>query len=110
MRNPYMVRRWASRRRGLQNSPEVRTSTRPVRTASDTISPPPIVFDPLLFEFRQLAKKYVALPLCATSNNVPATTRKIMVATYACITAGGMDAESSANGFTVNIIDLPIGT
>ena len=76
-----MVSRWASRRRALQNSPDARTSTRPVWMASDTHSPPPICFDPLLFDFRQLSKKYLALPLCTMSNNVPAATRTIMMTT-----------------------------
>ena len=59
--NPYIVRRWAILRRAVQNSADVSTSTHRVRTARDTISPPPTCFDPVLFELRQLAKKYLAL-------------------------------------------------
>ena len=36
---------------------------------------------PLLLDFRQLSKKYFALPLCTMSNSVPAATRTIMTTT-----------------------------
>ena len=49
--------------------------------AIDTSSPPPTCFDPLLFDLRQFSKKYLALPLCTTSNSVPAATRTIMTTT-----------------------------
>src|SRR3990172_7097027 len=102
-RKPYMVSRWAIRRRALQNSADVRTSTRPVWMASDANSPPPTCRDPLFFDFRQLSKKYLALPLCTMSYSVPITTRMIMMTTNVCMTAGDMDAESSANGLRENI-------
>ena len=70
-----MVRRWAILRRAVQNSADVSTSTNSVRIARDTISPPPTCFEPLFFDWRQLSKKYLALPLWMTSNRVPATTR-----------------------------------
>src|SRR3970282_1931622 len=63
IRNPYMVSRWATRRRALQNSPDARKSTRPVLMAIDANSPPPIAFDPLVFDFRQIIKKILRAPL-----------------------------------------------
>ena len=67
------------RRRGLQNSPEASTSTTAVCTAIETSSPPPTGCAP--FALRMFWKKYLALPLCTTSNSVPATTRTIMTTT-----------------------------
>src|SRR5688572_10803725 len=104
--NPYMVSRCATRRRALQNSPEASTSTTAVWTAIDTSSPPPSRREALPFDLRQLSKKYFALPLCTTSNSVPAATRTSMTMTKACMAPGGMDAESPANGLTANIETL----
>ncbi len=67
---PYIVSRCASRRFGLQNSPEASTSTITVLTAIDAVStglPWPRVL-------RDLAKKYVALPLWIMSSSVPTIT------------------------------------
>ncbi len=41
------------RRRTLQNSPDARTSTTPVLIASETMSPPPMLFRPRALERRQ---------------------------------------------------------
>ena len=67
------------RRRGLQNSPEASTSTtagldgdRDEFAAADRLR---------ALGLAQLAKKYFALPLCTTSNSVPAATRMIMTTT-----------------------------
>src|ERR1700680_4358818 len=100
---PYIVRRWAILRRMLQNSPEVTTSTTAVWTAMDTISPPPICCFAFFLEFRQLLTKYLALFLCTMSKSVPPATKRAMTTTYVCMTVGGTDAESSANGLLVNI-------
>src|SRR5207253_628976 len=91
-----------------QNSPEASTSTRPVLTATAIISPPSTAFA-LLFDFRQLLKKYLALPLCTMSNSVPAATRTTMRITKPCMPAGDMDAESAANGLVANIETLLAG-
>src|SRR5687768_2075081 len=93
---PYIVSRWATRRRALQNSPDARTSTTAAWTAIEASSPLRNFLESLLL--RQFWKKYFALPLCTMSKSVPAATSTIMRTTYACITAGGMDAESAANG------------
>ena len=98
-----MVRRWATLRRAVQNSAEVATSTQSVRIASETSSPPPTRLDPLFVALRQLSKKYLALPLWMTSYRVPAATRTAITMTYACMTAGSMDAESSAKGLWVSM-------
>src|SRR5215831_11003775 len=102
---PYIVRRWATLRRMLQNSPEAMTSTTAVWTAMASISPPPTCCFALFVELRQLLKKYVALFLCMMSKSVPAATKKAITTTYACMTLGGTDAESSANGLLMNMID-----
>jgi hypothetical protein len=73
-----MVSRWATRRRALQNSPDASTSITAVLTAMDASSPPSSCL-PLVF--RQLSKKYRALPLCTTSNSVPAATSTAMSTT-----------------------------
>ena len=72
-----MVSRCAIRRRALQNSPDASTSTTAVWMAIDSNSPPPTCCA-LLFDLRQLSKKYLALPLCTMSNSVPAATRTII--------------------------------
>ncbi len=72
---PYMPRRWAARRRAVQNSDEVSTSDSAVCTASEAISPPASCREPLEADLRQFSKKYRALPLWYTSYSVPATTR-----------------------------------
>jgi hypothetical protein len=68
--NPYIVSRWATRRLGLQNSPDARTSTTAVWTA---IVPRPTGL-PVSRDLRQFAKKYFALPLWAMSNSTPVIT------------------------------------
>src|SRR5262245_17989101 len=89
----------------LQNSPEAMTSTTAVWTAMASISPPPTCCFALSVELRQLLKKYVALFLCMMSKSVPATTKKAITTTYACMTLGGTEAESSANGLLMTMVD-----
>jgi hypothetical protein len=54
-------------------------------------------------ELLPLVPKYLALPLCTMSNSVPAATSTTMMITKVGMKAGGMNAESMANGLLVNI-------
>ncbi len=76
-----MVSRWASRRRWLQNSPEVSTSTARVLTAMATFSPPDTVRVACLLAFSAFLKKYSALFLWSVSRIVPPATRMTMAMT-----------------------------
>ena len=90
------------RRFWLQNSEEVSTLEAKVCNAMLTLVLKPIG-DPWSFDLRKLAKKYFALPLWITSKSVPTTTRMIIRIRYPCMTTGGMVADNSANGLSVNI-------
>src|SRR5262245_61070645 len=96
--------RWAILRRALQNSPDVRTSTTAVWTASEAISPRPTCRTALFFALRQWSKKYLALFLCTMSTSVPPTTSAIMIMTYACMMVGLMEPDSAANGLLATIV------
>ena len=93
------------RRRGLQNSPEARTSTTTVLTAIEATS----TGAPLPRVLRQLAKKYVALPLWTTSRSVPAMTARIISPTNHCMKPAGRLPETAAKALLVNIKVLPAG-
>src|SRR5947208_3436668 len=58
------------------------------------------------FDLRQLAKKYLAMPLCTMSNSVPAATTPIMMTRWVCMPAGGIAAELEARVRAV-VLQLP---